>query len=177
MKRKAHTNGRKGKGGHSREPIRESRPEGQVKPVVSTKKHGKEMTYSREVTDGCAKSAAMIAALIIALLLFPKCGKTQTHFYFNTSTVVMVDNTGQMDTGSASWPVVAAGDSLVIGMPGMRLVERGLQWSKMGNGDMHAMKAGFRAHYKPGPGGKSLLISTAGSVRTIEAYEKHISKS
>lgn len=36
------------------------------------------MTRQHEVTDGCARPAAMIAALIIALLLLPKCGRGQS---------------------------------------------------------------------------------------------------
>lgn len=171
MKRRAHTTGR-GRGAHSPQTLYGRKIKGPVKPVVSHKKHGKQMTYSREVTDGCARPAAIITALIIALLLMPRCGRGQIVFHFNTSTVVMEDTTGQMDTGSASWPVIASGDSLIIGIPARPLLWHGIKWVKMDNGDLHCMTPHFRAHYKPGPGGKSLLVMPAGAIRVIELYEK-----
>lgn len=130
------------------------------------------MTRQHEVTDGCARPAAMITALIIALLLLPKCGRSQEVFRFNTSTVVMEDTTGQMDTGSASWPVIASGDSLLIGIPARPLLWRNLKWVRMDNGDLYCLTPYFRAHYKPGPGGKSLLVMPGSDIRVIELYEK-----
>ena len=127
------------------------------------------MTHEREITDGCARSAAMVAALIIALLMLPKCGKSQTHFAFNTSTVIMVDTTGEMTIGSASWPVRAHCDTLEIGR---YFLYTGVKWTVMDAGNMICIAPGLLAEYKPGPGGKSLMIAPRGAIRKMEFHEK-----
>jgi hypothetical protein len=42
---------------------------------------------------------------------------------------------------------------------------------------MHAMKSGFRAHYKPGPGGSSLLLILGkGTIKKMEFHQLNIEK-
>lgn len=167
MKRRARPTG-KGRGTHAPEIVQERRPRGPVQRVVSKKRYGK-MIKEREITDGCARSTAMVAALIIALLLLPKCGKTQTHFAFNTSTVIMVDTTGEMTVGSASWPVRAYCDTLEIGR---YFLYTGIKWTVMDAGNMICIAPGLLAEYLPGPGGKSLMIAPRGAIRRMEFHEK-----
>lgn len=127
------------------------------------------MIKQHEISDGCAGSAAMIAALVIVLLLLPKCGKTQTHFQFNTSTVIMVDTTGEMTVGSASWPVRASCDTLEIGR---YFLFTGVKWTVLDAGNMICISPGLLAEYKPGPGGKSLMIAPRGAIKSMEFHEK-----
>lgn len=116
--------------------------------------------------------AATIAAFFIALfLLFPRCGKSQEVFRFNTSTVIMADTSGRMDTGLASWPVLAHGDTLEIAIPTKPITWWGIHWIEMDGGDLYYNTATFSAHYSPGPGGKSLIVRPSGAVRVIELYE------
>lgn len=124
--------------------------------------------------DAPALDRIAAGVLLTLLMLFARCSQclAQGYFRFNTSTVVMVDTTGRMDVGSASWPVIASGDSLLIGIPARPLLWHGIKWVKMDNGDLHCLTPFFRAHYKPGPGGKSLLVMPAGAIRVIELYEK-----
>lgn len=177
-KRRKHPLGT-GKGRHGSEvQPAGKRPPGEVKPIISRTKHGK-MTRNfhdndeRPITDGCA---GILAAIIALMLMFPRCGHGQDVFRFNTSAVVMVDTSGQMDAGLASWPVVACGDSLFVGIPTRPLKWRGLKWVLTDNGDLHCIKPYFWAHYKPGPGGKSLMIRPMGAIRVIELYERPTTK-
>lgn len=62
--RRASQNAKK-KGVHATEPMKQSRPKGKVKPVVSSRRHGKPV--EREVSDGCAGVAV---GIIIAALYF-----------------------------------------------------------------------------------------------------------
>ena len=55
----------KGKGSHSQEQVPTVRPPGNVKPVVSSRKHGKPV--EREVSNGCA---GVVVGIIIALTYF-----------------------------------------------------------------------------------------------------------
>ena len=55
----------KGKGSHSKESVPTVRPPGQVKPVVSSRRHGKPV--EREVSNGCA---GVFAGIIIAAIYF-----------------------------------------------------------------------------------------------------------
>ena len=117
-------------------------------------------------------------AMLTLLMLFARCSQCrgQVHFAFNTSTVVMVDTAGQMDVGSASWPVIASGDSLLIGCPARPLLWHRIAWVKMDDGSLHFLSPYFIAHYSPGPGGKSLMIRKRGRIRSMEFYEKQTTK-
>ena len=55
----------KGKGSHSKESVPTVRPPGQVKPVVSSRRHGRPV--EREVSNGCA---GVFAGIIIAAIYF-----------------------------------------------------------------------------------------------------------
>lgn len=55
----------KGKGSHSKEQVPTVRPPGQVKPVVSSRRHGRPV--EREVSNGCA---GVFAGIIIAAIYF-----------------------------------------------------------------------------------------------------------
>ena len=120
----------------------------------------------------------LLFALLTVLMLFARCSqcRAQVHFAFNTSTVVMVDTAGQMDVGSASWPVIASGDSLLIGCPARPLLWHRIAWVKMDDGSLHFLSPYFIAHYSPGPGGKSLMIRKRGRIRSMEFYEKQTTK-
>lgn len=62
--RRASQNAKK-KGVHATEPMKQARPKGKVKPVVSSRRHGKPV--EREVSDaGCLG----LAGIIIAALYF-----------------------------------------------------------------------------------------------------------
>ena len=117
-------------------------------------------------------------AFLTLLMLLARCSdcRGQVHFRFNTSTVVMVDTFGQMDVGSASWPVTASGDSLVIGMPGNRLVRHGITWTRTNDGAMHFITSNFYAKYLPGPAGKSLYIRPGGAIKEMEFHERAVTK-
>jgi len=84
MKRRSSVIGKRGSGKHQPETTPNARPPGEVRPVISTKKHGKPMQYAfhntdeRPITDGCA---GIIAAIIAIMLMFPRCGNSQTDFY------------------------------------------------------------------------------------------------
>lgn len=114
------------------------------------------------------------ACLIIGLLAFVSCTATvfkccaQTHFEFNTSTIIMVDTTGEMTVGNTSWPVRAWCDSLTAGP----MAWHGIKWEEMDGGHLWCITPVFRAHYAPGPGGKGLLIMPAGAIKTIEFLER-----
>ena len=55
----------KGKGSHSKEQVPTVRPPGQVKPVVSSRRHGRPV--EREVSNGCA---GVVVGIIIAAIYF-----------------------------------------------------------------------------------------------------------
>ncbi len=117
-------------------------------------------------------------AFLTLLMLLARCSdcRGQVHFRFNTSTVIMVDAFGQMDVGSASWPVIASGDSLIVGMPGRPLVWYGIRWTETGDGALHCLTAHFYAKYLPGPAGKSLYIRPGGAIKEMEFHERQITK-
>jgi len=119
------------------------------------------------------------AMLFLTLLfLFAKCSdcKGQVHFQFNSSTVVMVDTTGRMDVGSASWPVIASGDSLLIGCPSLPLMWHGVKWERMDSGDLYFFSPVLIARYSTGPGGQALYIRPMGAIREMELYERNTTK-
>ena len=120
----------------------------------------------------------LLAAVLTILMLFARCSdcRGQVVFAFNTSTVVMKDTTGQMDVGLASWPVIATGDSLIIGCPGVPLLWYGIHWVRMDDGSLHYLTPYFQAHYLPGPGGKSLYLRPSGSIREMEFHERVTTK-
>ena len=62
--RRASQNAKK-KGVHGTEPMKQARPPGHIKPVVSSRRHGKPV--EREVSNGCAGVAV---GIIIAALYF-----------------------------------------------------------------------------------------------------------
>jgi len=62
--RRASQNAKK-KGVHGTEPMKQARPPGNVRPVVSSRRHGKPV--EREVSNGCAGVAV---GIIIAALYF-----------------------------------------------------------------------------------------------------------
>ena len=119
-----------------------------------------------------------LLTLLTVLMMFARCSQCrgQVHFAFNTSTVVMVDTAGQMDVGSASWPIIASGDSLRIGLPAGPMLWWGISWVKMDDGSLHYLPPYFQAHYIPGPGGQSLYIRPMGAIREMEFYEKPTKK-
>jgi hypothetical protein len=121
--------------------------------------------------EGCA-SAGIVAFALACALLFPYCGRCQTHFQFNTSTVMMQDSFGRMDVGSASWPVHAHGDTLEIGIPARPIVWYGIRWIATEGGHLYFNTPVFSAHYDPGPGGKSIVIRLDGIIRVMELYER-----
>ena len=55
----------KGKGSHAKQSVPTVRPPGQVKPVVSSRRHGKPV--EREVSNGCA---GVVVGIIIAAIYF-----------------------------------------------------------------------------------------------------------
>lgn len=116
----------------------------------------------------------LVIAFIIAILSIGMCASAmgQEVFRFNTSTVVMVDTTGRMDTGFASWPVIASGDTLTIAAPAGPLVWWGIKWIPVDNGDLYCIAPNLRARYSPGPGGQSMALWPVGRMRVIELYEK-----
>lgn len=78
MKRKAHTYGRRGKGGHYQAPVTTRRPAGGVRPVISTRKHGKEMKYINSIQEGAAGFSRLVrwsitGAIIAAILSVSMC--------------------------------------------------------------------------------------------------------
>ena len=62
--RRASQNAKK-KGVHGTEPMKQARPPGNVRPVVSSRRHGKPV--EREVSNGCA---GVVVCIIIAALYF-----------------------------------------------------------------------------------------------------------
>ena len=135
------------------------------------------MTRAYHDTDERLPRLALYALLTV-LMFFARCSQCrgQVHFQFNTSTVVMVDTAGQMDVGSASWPVIASGDSLLIGCPALPLMWHRITWIRMDDGSLHFLSPYFIAHYLPGPGGQSLYIRPMGAIREMEFYEKPTTK-
>lgn len=128
--------------------------------------------------DAPALDRIAAGVLLTLLMLFARCSQclAQGYFRFNTSTVVMVDTTGRMDVGSASWPVIASGDSLYIGCPSLQLLWHGIRWVRMDDGSLHYLTPYFQAHYLPGPGGQALYIRLMGAVREMEFYERPTTK-
>jgi hypothetical protein len=55
----------KGKGSHLQQQVPTVRPPGQVKPVVSSRRHGRPV--EREVSNGCA---GVVVGIIIAAIYF-----------------------------------------------------------------------------------------------------------
>lgn len=82
-KRRKHPIGA-GKGRHGSEvQPAAKRPPGEIKPIISKSKHGKMIhqfhdTDQRPITDGCA---GILAAIVALILMFPRCGNSQTDFY------------------------------------------------------------------------------------------------
>lgn len=128
--------------------------------------------------DAPALDRIAAGVLLTLLMLFARCSqcRAQEHFRFNTSTVVMVDTTGQMDVGSASWPVIASSDTLYIGCPTLPLLWHSIRWVRMDDGSLHYLSPYFQAHYLPGPGGQSLYVRPMGAIREIEFYERPTAK-
>lgn len=109
-----------------------------------------------------------IAALFVLLLLAAKCaGQEPDLFHFNTSAIVMVDTTGEMTAGGASWRVRAWADTLQCGP----LVWYGIKWEHTDSG-LFFLSPFFQASYLSGPGGQSLLVKPQGAIKIIELYEK-----
>ena len=135
------------------------------------------MTRTYHNTDERLPRIALYALLTV-LMLFARCSQCrgQVHFQFNTSTVVMVDTAGQMDVGSASWPIIASGDSLRIESPAKPMLWNKIIWQTTDTGEMYCITPYFQAHYSPGPGGKSLMIRKRGRIRSMEFYEKQTTK-
>lgn len=83
MKRKAHTYGRKGKGGYYQAPVTTRRPAGSVQPIISNRKHGK-MKYINSIQEGAAGFSRLIrwsiaGAIIAAVLSVSMCAATVAH--------------------------------------------------------------------------------------------------
>jgi hypothetical protein len=133
------------------------------------------MTCAYHHDEGERIPRTALAVILFILMIFARCSQCrgQELFRFNTSTVVMVDTAGQMDVGSASWPVIASGDSLLIGCPARPLLWHRISWVKMDDGSLHFLSPFFQAHYLPGPGGQSLYVRlTGGAIREMEFYER-----
>jgi len=65
--RRASQNAKK-KGVHGTEPMKQARPPGNVRPVVSSRRHGKPV--EREVSNGCAGVAVGIIIAALYFLIF-----------------------------------------------------------------------------------------------------------
>lgn len=109
-----------------------------------------------------------ITALAVLLLCLYRCNAQEADlFHFNTSAIVMVDTTGEMSAGGASWRVRAWADTLQCGP----LVWYGIKWEHTDSG-LFFLSPFFQASYLSGPGGQSLLVKPQGSIKIIELYEK-----
>lgn len=114
------------------------------------------------------------ACLVIALLTVASCTVTvvrccaQDHFNFNTSVVVTVDTSGNTEVLNTGLNVRAWADTMQAG----RLKWWGITWTATDGGDLYFLSPRFRAHYRPGPNGKGLLVCPEGRLRTIEFHEK-----
>ena len=65
-KRRAHVTEKKGRGGHAGQTVDPGkRPVGNIRPVVSSTRHGRPV--EREVSDGCA---GVVVGIIIAITYF-----------------------------------------------------------------------------------------------------------
>lgn len=96
------------------------------------------------------------------------CGQTPVHFDFNTTVVVTVDTSGNMEVLHTGLNVRAWADTLQAGP----LKWWGITWAPTDGGDLYFVSPRFRAHYRPGPGGRGLLVCPEGRLRTIEFHEK-----
>lgn len=95
------------------------------------------------------------------------CGQT-TRFEFNTTVVVTVDTSGNMEVLHTGLNVRAWADTLQAGP----LKWWGITWAPTDGGDLYFVSPRFRAHYRPGPDGKGLLVCPEGRLKTIEFHEK-----
>lgn len=130
--------------------------------------------FDNDAHDLAGLARLFRACLVLALMTVASCTVTvvkccaQTHFDFNTATVIMVDTTGEMTVGNTSWPVRAWRDTLTAGP----LMWYGVKWTETDGGHLWCITPFFRAHYAPGPGGKGLLVMPAGAVKTMEFLER-----
>jgi hypothetical protein len=183
-KRRASVIGKRGAGKHQVEPNREARPAGQIKPVISTKKHGKKMqthlhdtdddigpdfSGARRVFRGCLLFGGIMAAICLALFFTAFKANGQSRFSFEAKSVyLIIDKAPPKAFGPL--PVSAWSDTLLIGPASLPLIRLyNVNWSKADNGSMYHMAPGVQIRYEVGPGGKTVYIRAGTAV--VECYE------